>query len=115
MTRCRPGSNGGSPTAISSAINYTLSKSTGIAGNANSDSALRINIPDYYDLNEATSDFDRTHNLNITSIVQLPFGPGRRWMNDGGVVSHIVAGWQVNNILSFYSGTPFSVTASGRR
>jgi hypothetical protein len=95
------------------AINYTLSKSTGIAGNANSDSALRINIPDYYALNEATSDFDRTHNLNITSIVQLPFGPGRRWMNDGGVVSHIVAGWQVNNILSFYSGTPFSVTASG--
>ena len=27
--------------------------------------------------------------------------------------SHIVGGWQVNNILSFYSGTPFSVTASG--
>ena len=25
----------------------------------------------------------------------------------------IVGGWQVNNILSFYSGTPFSVTASG--
>jgi len=28
-------------------------------------------------------------------------------------VSHIVGGWQVNNIVSFYSGTPFSVTASG--
>jgi hypothetical protein len=25
----------------------------------------------------------------------------------------IVGGWQINNILSFYSGTPFSVTASG--
>jgi hypothetical protein len=25
----------------------------------------------------------------------------------------IAGGWQVNNILSFYSGTPFSVTASG--
>jgi TonB dependent receptor len=95
------------------AVSYTLSKSTGIAGNANSDGALRINIPEYYDLNEALSDFDRTHNLNITSIVELPFGPDRRWMNDGGVVSQIVGGWQVNNILSFYSGTPFSVTASG--
>jgi hypothetical protein len=92
---------------------YTLSKSTGIAGNANSDSALRINIPDYYDLNKSLSDFDRTHNLAITSIVELPFGPGRRWANDGGVVSQIVGGWQVNNILTFYSGTPFSVTASG--
>jgi hypothetical protein len=25
----------------------------------------------------------------------------------------IAGGWQVNNILSFYSGTPFRVTASG--
>ncbi|MGH9315209.1 MAG: TonB-dependent receptor domain-containing protein, partial [Vicinamibacterales bacterium] len=94
-------------------VNYTLSKSTGIAGNANSDSALRINIPEYYDLNLSRSDFDRTHSLHVTSIVELPFGPGRRWANDGGVWSQIVAGWQVNNILSFYSGTPFSVTASG--
>ena len=62
---------------------------------------------------ESLSDFDRTHNLNITGIAELPFGPGRRWLNDGGVVSQIVGGWQVNNIISFYSGTPFSVTASG--
>ena len=93
--------------------NYTYSKSTGIAGNANSDGALRINIPEYYDLNKSLSDFDRTHNLNITNITELPFGPGRRWVSDGGVLSQIVGGWQVNNVLSFYSGTPFSVTASG--
>jgi hypothetical protein len=98
---------------IQMGVSYTLSKSTGIAGNPNSDGALRINIPEYYDLNKGLSDFDRTHNLNITSIVELPFGPERRWLNDGGVVSQIVGGWQVNNILSFYSGTPFSVTASG--
>jgi hypothetical protein len=94
-------------------VSYTLSKSTGIAGNPNSDGALRINIPEYYHLNKSLSDFDRPHNLNITSIVQLPFGPERRWLNDGGIFSQIVGGWQVNNIVSFYSGTPFSVTASG--
>ena len=79
----------------------------------NSDGALRINIPEFYHLNRAISDFDRTHNLNITNIVELPFGPGRRWLNGGGVLAQIVGGWQVNNILSFYSGTPFSVTAAG--
>jgi hypothetical protein len=94
-------------------VSYTLSKSTGITGNPNSDGSLRINIPEYYDLNKGLSDFDRTHNLNITSIIELPFGPQRRWMNDAGVLSQIVGGWQVNNILSFYSGTPFSVTSSG--
>jgi Carboxypeptidase regulatory-like domain/TonB dependent receptor len=94
-------------------VNYTFSKSLGIAGNPNSDGALRINIPEYYALNRSLSDFDRTHNLHITNITQLPFGPDRRWLNDGGILSQIVGGWQVNNILSFYSGTPFSVTASG--
>src|SRR4029450_13277042 len=95
------------------AVSYTLSKSTGLSGNANSDGALRINIPEYYDLNKSLSDFDRTHNLNIVSITELPFGKERRWLNTGGLVSEIVGGWQVSNILSFYSGTPFSVTASG--
>jgi hypothetical protein len=94
-------------------VSYTFSKSTGVTGNPNSDGALRINIPEYYDLNLGLSDFDRPHNLTISSIVELPFGPNRRWMNDGGVASHIVGGWQVSNILSFYKGTPFSVTASG--
>ena len=92
---------------------YTFSKSTGIAGNGNSDGTLMINIPEYYDLNKATSDFDRTHNLQVTSIVELPFGRGKHWLSNGGVLSAIVGGWQVSNILSFYSGTPFSVTASG--
>src|SRR5262249_45928121 len=95
------------------AVNYTLSKSPGVAGNANTEGALRINIPEYYDLNRSLSDFDRTHNLNITNITELPFGPHRRWLNGGGWLSQIVGGWQVNNILSFYSGTPFSVTSSG--
>src|SRR6185295_9663292 len=64
-------------------VSYTLSKSTGIAGNANSDGALRINIPEYYDLNKSLSDFDRTHNLNITSIDELPLGRNLRWLNSG--------------------------------
>ena len=94
-------------------VNYTLSKSTGIAGNPNSDGALRINIPEYYDLNKSLSDFDRTHVVNITNVTELPWGPERRWLNSGDLLSLIVGGWQVNNIVSFYSGTPFSVTASG--
>jgi hypothetical protein len=98
---------------IQMGTSYTFSKSTGIAGNGNSDGTLMINIPEYYDLNKARSDFDRTHNLQISSIVELPFGHGKPWLSNGGVMAAIVGGWQVSNILSFYSGTPFSVTASG--
>jgi hypothetical protein len=88
---------------------YTLSKSEGIV--PDSDNAPRINNPEYYDLNWALSNFDRTHNLHITGIYELPFGPGQRWLQTG-VLGHIVGGWQVNTILSFYSGTPFTVSAS---
>jgi Carboxypeptidase regulatory-like domain/TonB dependent receptor len=94
-------------------VSYTLSKSVGIAGSPDSDGTPRIMIPEFYHLNTAISPFDRTHNLNITNITELPFGPNRRWLNGGGVVGAILGGWQVNNILSFYSGTPFDVTSSG--
>jgi hypothetical protein len=94
-------------------VNYTLQRSRGLAGAPNSDNQPRVRIPDLYHLNRALSDFDRTHNLHITSLVELPFGRGRRWLSEGGVLSAMVGGWQLNNLLSFYSGTPFSVTASG--
>lgn len=94
-------------------VNYTLGKSMGIAGAANSDNQPSIRIPEFYHLNRARSNFDRRHALHITSLAELPFGQGRRWLNSGGVLAAIAGGWQVNNILSFYSGSPFTVTASG--
>src|SRR5262249_4128500 len=79
---------------------YTLSKSIGIEGAANSDGIAAIKIPEFYDLNRALSSFDRTHALNITSIAELPFGEGRRWLTEG-MLAKVLAAWQVNNIISF--------------
>ena len=93
-------------------VGYTLSKSTGIAGAPRSDGTPRIMIPEFYHLNTAISPFDRTHNLQITNLTELPFGPGAL-AEQRGMVAAIVGGWQVNNILSFTSGTPFDVTAAG--
>jgi hypothetical protein len=92
-------------------VSYTLSKAMGIV--PDSDNAPRIAIPEFYHLNWARANFDRTHNLHITNITELPFGQGKRWLTNPGVLSAILGGWQVNNILSFYSGTPFSVSSSG--
>lgn len=94
-------------------VHYTWSTSITTAGVSNSDNTPRINIPEFFHLNRSLSDFDRTHNLQISSIVELPFGKGRKWLNNGGVLSWIAGGWQVNNIISFMSGQPFSVTADG--
>ena len=96
-------------------VNYTWSKSITTAGIPDSDNGLRIDIPEYYHLNRSLSNFDRTHNLQITNLIELPFGKGRKCPSDGGVLSPVVGGWQVNNIISLLSGDPFSVTATGRR
>lgn len=62
--------------------------------------------------NWARAGFDRTHIFRTAFVTDLPFGKGRRWINNSGLVRTIVGGWQLNGIFSAYSGTPFTVTAS---
>ncbi len=91
-------------------VSYTLSKAINYADN--SDSGLTWNWQPMWERNRALADFDRTHNLQIYGIYDLPFGPGRRWANDG-VLGVIAGGWQLNGVFSAMSGTPFTVTSSG--
>ena len=90
--------------------NYTFSKSIGVTDN--SENNPRVQALAYYGLNRAVLNYDRTHNIQITNIYELPFGKGKRWAH-GRLSSAMLGGWQLNNILSFLSGTPFSVSASG--
>ena len=87
---------------------YTLSKAMNYADN--SDSGLTWNYQPEWQRNWALADFDRTHNLQVYGIYELPFGPGRRWATDG-VAAAIAGGWQLNGVLSATSGTPFTVTS----
>src|SRR6185369_2014615 len=62
--------------------------------------------------NRALASFDRPQNFRFAWVAELPFGAGKRWVQ-GGVGGKILGGWQLNGIFSAYSGTPFTVTASG--
>lgn len=92
--------------------NYTWSKAIGICCNDNSDASPAIQIPEYYGLNRSVTGYDRPHNLQLTSLVELPFGQGKRYLSEGKVLSAIVGGWQLNSVFSAFSGLPFSVTSS---
>ena len=91
---------------------YTFGKSISASGLDTSDSTLPIPIPEYFDLNRAVNSFDRRHNLEIANIADLPFGKGRRWLNDKGVLTAIAGGWEANSVISVMSGRPFSIAAS---
>jgi len=90
---------------------YTYSKSIDYA--TDSDNALMFNILSALDRNRAVSDFDRTQMFTSSVVAELPFGNNKRWLNQPGVARAIFGGWQMNAVVSAYSGLPFKVTASG--
>ena len=55
------------------------------------------------------SGFDRRHRLAGSTVYQLPFGAGRRWLRDGGLLGALLGGWQMTSILSLQSGRYFDV------
>ena len=86
---------------------YTLSKSMDYV-NENGGIATPIDFNDSW----GRSNFDRTHNFVNTVIYELPWGPRKKWLNEG-VLANIIGGWQISNIFIAQSGVPLSITASG--
>ncbi len=84
----------------------------GVCCNDNSDGGPAIQALQYYALNRSLMSFDRTHNLQFTGIFELPFGHGKPFLS-GGLGAAVAGGWQVNTVTSWYSGTPFTVSADG--
>jgi hypothetical protein len=54
-------------------------------------------------------DYDRTHVFNFNSVMELPFGKGKRFLNQGGIINTIFGGFQLSTILQMSSGAPIGV------
>lgn len=61
------------------------------------------------DLEYARADHDRTHTININANYELPFGRGKRFLNNGSFVSRLFGGWQLTSIVNISSGFPISI------
>ena len=62
--------------------------------------------------NRASAGFDRRHVFQLGWVYELPFGPGKKFINSG-IASKIAGGWQFSGIESCYTGNPFTITADG--
>ncbi|HMC76276.1 MAG TPA: TonB-dependent receptor, partial [Vicinamibacterales bacterium] len=89
---------------------YTLSKSMNESDN-DGRATLTWNTPSELFRNYAPAGFDRRHNFQMGFAYSLP------WQSNGGhhdnVMAAIVNDWQINGLFAAFSGTPFTVTASG--
>ena len=86
---------------------YTFSRSKDLA-NENTG----IGTPIDFDLSWARSNFDRTHNYVLTTIYELPWGPGKRWMGES-LLGKIVGGWQLSGLFIAQSGQPLTIGGNG--
>ena len=55
------------------------------------------------------SQYDVPQRLILSYTYQLPFGKGKQFANEGGVVNALVGGWQFAGVQTYKSGTPLSV------
>ena len=55
---------------------------------------------------------DYRHQFSSAWSYELPFGPGKRFAANDGPVRWIAAGWQLNGIVSMYSGQAFTPVLS---
>ena len=53
--------------------------------------------------------FDVRHNFVFNAVYQLPFGPGKTFLNNAGVVGKVVGGWSMSSIGMWHTGHPLSV------
>ena len=85
---------------------YTLSE----AKNETDDdgwAGLTWNHPIKLDDNFALAGFDRTHVFQLGFVYELPFAK-----ESSGVLAQIVKNWQLNGVLSAYSGSTYSIGGS---
>jgi len=94
---------------------YTFAKSTGNAEGNEGSWAAAGQFPQ--DDNNPGPNYGRTiydvrHRVVFSPVWELPFGSGRRYLNQRGVVNHILGGWQLSVILSLQSGFPLTILSS---
>src|SRR5262249_2258569 len=96
-------------------VNYTWSHTLGLATPNDWEAAN----PAIYTLRDLKLSYgptlyDLRHVVHASVTADLPFGKGRRWLNHGGIVNHVLGGWNIGNITTFQTGAPTRLTGGNR-
>ena len=92
---------------IGGSINYTIAKSRDDASNIGGGTVVAQddrNLPAEWGL----SSFDRRHQFSGDVSFELPFGPNKPWLNNGGRLAAIFGRWRGSANVVWQSGTPLT-------
>jgi hypothetical protein len=93
-------------------INYVWSRTDdNVIGEGNFFARGNLAALDGYDLNSeyGRSTTDMPHRLNVSAIVELPFGKGKRWLDGEGLANALLGGWSVSAAGFYQSGFPLRI------
>jgi hypothetical protein len=85
---------------------YAHSINDGSVGGGESNGPENVNC---LACDKGPSIFDIRHNFTANAVYELPFGPGKAYLKDAGVVGKIVGGWSVSGIGIWHTGHPLTV------
>jgi hypothetical protein len=54
--------------------------------------------------------FDVRNSVTVNSVYELPFGPGKTFLNNPGVLGKLVGGWQMSGVGIWHTGHPLTIT-----
>ena len=105
---CRSSST--SAPVISSSLNaYTLSKLVDTGGdNRGRGNPLALDTNRRF-LEKALSFNDQTHTFVTSAAYELPFGPGKKWLNT--TAGNIFGNWRLSWSMRYFSGRPIGLTS----
>ena len=93
-------------------VSYTFSKAMDENSNTNNSTTGSQRTPqNIYNIrgDYGLSDFHRTHQFSASFNYDLPFGKGKMFFNEAnGLANALVSGWQLNGIVSYLSGRPYT-------
>jgi hypothetical protein len=95
--------------------NYTWSHTLGLA-TPNDWEAANPSIYTLRDLGLSYGPtlYDLRHVVHASVTAELPFGKGRHWMNQGGILNEVLGGWNIGDILTFQTGAPVRITGGSQ-
>ena len=95
--------------SLSFQAHYTWSHSIndGSVGGGESNGPENVNC---LACDKGPSVFDVRNNVTVNTVYELPFGPGKAFLNDKGVLGEIVGGWQLGSIGIWHTGHPLTIT-----
>ena len=96
---------------LSFQTHYTFSHSIndGATGGGESNAPENVNCRQ---CDKGPSAFDIRHNFSMNAVYELPFGPGKAYLHEGGVLGKVVGGWEWSSIGTWHTGHPLTASLS---